>query len=90
MGERIDVPRRNHSNSSILRFPGKGGAGPLLRWRGDAKDPVGVCREDTPSSQSLSYTITVPRVMARDKRRGLGENGAHNTTEKGSQARWTV
>lgn len=70
---------------------GKGSAGPLLRRRGgDAKDPVGVCREDTPSSQSLSYTITVPHVMARDKGRELGENGAHNTTVKGSQARWIV
>lgn len=58
---------------------GKGGAGPLLRRPGDARDALGLV--DTRSSQSLSYKITIPHVTLVTRER-TGEDGAHNTTVK--------
>ena len=60
----------------------EGIAGPLLRGRGgDARDAVGACGVNTPSSRSLSYTIIVP--SACDTRKRFGEDGTHRTAVQG-------
>lgn len=71
-----------HSPAGELLPSGKGVAGPLPRGRGgDAKDAVGACGVNTPSSRSLSYTIIVP--SACDTRKRFGEDGTHRTAVQG-------
>ena len=70
-------------HSPVGEFPsGEGGAGPLFGGRGgDARNAVGACGVNTPSSRSLSYTIIVP--SACDTRKRFGEEGTHRTAVQG-------